>query len=200
MSTEHASMVDLATKGESIAIENLLHRHLPRLQAFIRLRCSRAVRELESCSDLAQSVCREVIAGIDEFEYRGEAEFCGWLFTKAVSKIRGRARHYAAQKRDVARVRPLRDDGEDIPYADCYAGIATPSRIAMGREELRRVEAAFDELPDDYREVLTLSRIVGLSNSEIATQTERTEGSVRGLLQRSLTRLSWILSRQALEE
>lgn len=201
MSTEHASLVELASNGESLAIEELLERHLPRLRAFIRLRCTKALRDHESCSDLAQSVCREVLAKIERFEYRGEAAFCGWLFTKALSKIQGRARYYGAQKRDPLRPVQSFDEREGTaPYASFYAAVATPSRIAMGREELRRVEAAFDELPDDYREVLTLSRIAGLDYHEIAAATGRTEGSVRGLLQRALTRLSWIMGRQAFEE
>ena len=42
-------------------MQRLLEEHLPRLRAFIRLRTNQAIRARESCSDLVQSVCREVL-------------------------------------------------------------------------------------------------------------------------------------------
>ena len=48
------------------------------------------------------------------------------------------------------------------------------------------MEAAFDSLPDDYREVITLARIAGLSHAEIARQMARSESAVRMLLSRAL--------------
>jgi RNA polymerase sigma factor (sigma-70 family) len=48
------------------------------------------------------------------------------------------------------------------------------------------MERAFDLLSDDHREVITLSRIVGLSHAEIAAELGRSEGAVRVLLSRAL--------------
>lgn len=193
MSDDHESLVSRALSGDDVAVETLLRRHLGGLRAFIRLRSSRVVREKESCSDIAQSVCREVLENAERFDYRGEAAFRAWLFDKALSKIHDRLRYYKAQKRDVAR--EVGEPADDLGYAGSYATIVTPSREAMGHEALGLVEQAFDELPDEQREVVTLARIVGLSRKEIAERLGRSEGSVRGLLERGLTRLSWILSR-----
>ena len=52
------------------------------------------------------------------------------------------------------------------------------------------LEAAFDDLPEHYREVVTLSRIAQLSRAEIARQMGRTEASVRNLLSRALIALA----------
>jgi RNA polymerase sigma factor (sigma-70 family) len=60
----------------------------------------------------------------------------------------------------------------------------------MTAEELERLEAAFDRLPDDYREVITLARLVGLPLAAIGRQMGgRSEGAVSMLLARALTRL-----------
>jgi len=67
----------------------------------------------------------------------------------------------------------------------------------MAREELRRVEAAFERLPADYREIIVLARIVGLAHGEIARQLGRTPSSVRNALYRGLALLSDHLAKGA---
>ena len=71
--------------------------------------------------------------------------------------------------------------------------MCTPSREAIAREQLGRVEQAFESLPDDYRRVITLSRIVGLSHAEIAEVLGRTPGAVKTLLNRAVVRLTSLL-------
>ena len=172
MAHEHATLVEQAARGESSAIESLLLRHLPGLRAFIRLRSGKEIRDQESCSDLTQSVCREVFANMDKFEYRGEAAFRAWLYGKALRKVQDRGRYYKAQKRDVRREVRARDAADDEPFGEdhysvYYADLVSPSRMAIGREELEQVERAFQELPEEYREVVTLFRVAGLSHSEV---------------------------------
>ena len=96
-------LVQEAQRGDSAALDELLQRHIPALRAFIRLRCGKQIRDKESCSDLVQSVCREVLGELGRFEYRGEASFRNWLFGWATHKIQNRARYYRAEKRDAAR-------------------------------------------------------------------------------------------------
>ncbi len=195
MCKDHEKLLKQATQGDSSAIESLLLRHLPALQAFIRLKSGRQLRAKESSSDVAQSVCVELLGQLPHFKFKGEAAFKNWLFTAALNKIQSRSRYYSAQKRDVGRELGQPAQSRGASCADFYATLATPSRAAMGQEALERFELAFDSLPEDYREVITSSRIIGLSRKEIAEKMGRSEDSVRGLLQRALTRLSWILSR-----
>ena len=75
-----------------------------------------------------------------------------------------------------------------------YATLCTPSRALMDREAIERIERAIDELPEDYREVLTLARMVGLSRAEIAEVTGRSEGAVRTMLSRAQARLTELLA------
>ena len=56
--------------------------------------------------------------------------------------------------------------------------------------QLERIEAAFTRLSDDHREVILLSRIVGMSRAEVALALDKTEDSVRNLLHRALTELA----------
>lgn len=165
---------------------------MPRLEAYLRLRAGAAVRRKESIRDLVQSVCVEALADLPQFEFRGEAQFRHWLCKQALHKLINKNEFYAAKKRDIGRERdPQPRPGESVASVlECYATLCTPSRVAAGAEQLREFEAAFDNLPADYREAITLSRVVGLDYATIAAQLQRSEGAVRNLVYRGLARLS----------
>lgn len=134
-----------------------------------------------------QLVCREILEDArGGFEYRGKGAFLRWLFSSALSKLRDRHKFHQRQRRA-----PDREGGrlDDLPSV-AYSTLISPSRDAIGREAVERLERAFDQLPEQYREVITLARIVGLSHAEIAEQMGRTPGAVRTLLGRALARLS----------
>lgn len=180
-------LVAAAAAGERGALEQLIAAQMPALRAFIRRRMGPALRRREDSMDLVQSACRQALRGLTDFEYRGEAEFRDWLFTTTMNKLMDRLRHQLAAKRDPGREVPL--EAQPLPSA------LTPSRHAMAREQAARVQAAFDGLPEAQREVILLSRLMGLSHAEIAQRLGRSEGAVRNLLYRGLTRLSFVLDR-----
>lgn len=193
------TLVEAAAQGDARAVERLMEEHLPGLRAFLRLRMGPTLRARESCSDLAQSVCREVLQHMDRFQYPGENGFKHWLYATAMRKIANRQEYYTAAKRDAARDVPTGDgsshSSEDSRLSNAYRSIYTPSRELMAREHVEQIEKAFDELPDDYREVIVLTRFVGLSREEAAQQMGKSEASVRNLLHRALSRLAEILER-----
>jgi RNA polymerase sigma factor (sigma-70 family) len=187
------ALVLRASRGDPVAVEDLLALHLPALRAFVRLRCGPMIRAKESSSDLVQSVCRELLGGLHDFEYAGEAAFKSWLFTAAARKVADRAAFWQAGKREAAReAQPAFDatGSGDGALIDIYRTACTPSQVVMGREALERIEAAFDTLPDDYREAVVLSRVLGMSRAEVAAAMGRTEAAVRHLLFRGLAQLA----------
>ncbi len=177
------------------AVLELLERHLPGLRAFVRLKAGALVRAREPESDIVQSTCREVLERVHEFRHGGEAGFRQWLYTTALRKILDKHEYHTAQKRDVRREERGVQAGEaDASLLAVYHRFASPSRGAVAQEELERIERAFAALPEDYREAVLLSRIVGLPRGEVARAMERSEASVRNLLHRALVRLSALLS------
>lgn len=179
-----------ARSGDAEAFATLFGRALPRLKAFIRLRAGGVVTARESVSDLAQSVCREVLQDLDDFEYRGEAAFRSFLLQRAIHKIRKRQRFYLQGKRDISREASPEQGGDVAEYAQHASKLATPSQHASASELLQRIELGLDRLPEDQRDAVVMSRIVGLSYAEIAEQLGRTESAVRGLVARALARLA----------
>ena len=180
------SLLLRASQHDEAAVDELLERHLPALRAFVRLKAGPSLLAKESCSDLAQSVCRDVLENAERFRFGGEAEFRKWLFTTAMRKIADRAEHWRAGKRNPARER----DGLDEQELRGLASFYTPSSQAMAREELQRVEHGFAQLAPEKQEVVLMARLMGMNHAEIAKELGKTEVAVRSMLSRALAELS----------
>lgn len=187
MSGSTQELVRAASRDKQ-ALEQLLVRHLPHLQGWLRLRMGALLRSRETPEDLVQSVAREALGELSTFEWRGEAAFRHWLYTRAQHKLQDRVRYLHAKMRDPEREAPTPDDSQAL--LACYASLCTPSRELASAEALRRIESAFDELPEDYQEAITLYRLCGLDYREIAERMARSEGAVRNLVYRGLSRLA----------
>lgn len=182
-----------ARLGDSDALEQLLSRNLEPLRAFIRLKSGRAVRDRESCSDLVQSVCREVLVDIEAADCDDERAFRSWLFSVAFNKILHRVEYLRAQKRDAAREVPLESDRSSADVLRTYGTFATPSRHAEAAEEMARIEDAFDRLADEDRTLILEARLIGRSAKEIALDVGKSEEAVRKALSRARARLGLLL-------
>lgn len=193
MSDTFSEVVERARRGDAGATEALLRENLPGLRAFIRLRSDRLLRARESVSDLVQSVCREILNDLAGFPVATEQAFRHWLYTSALRKILDRRKYWEAERRDIRRETRLEPAAEQELLAS-YGTFCSPSRHAAMREEVERIEAAFERLPEEYREVITLARIVGLSHREIAERMGRNEEAVRKLLSRARARLARLLA------
>ncbi len=189
MSESSLPLVTRARGRDAAAVEALLVQHLPGLQGWLRLRMGAALRVRETPEDLVQSVAREVLADLEHFEWRGEAAFRHWLYVKAQHKLVDKARFVAAECRSPAR----EVDAAAQPSDGLLGGLAdllTPSRVAMSADGLARIERAFAELPADYQEAISLQRLCGMDYAAIAARMARSEGAVRNLVHRGLSRLA----------
>jgi len=190
------SLAARAQEGDREALETLLQRHLPGLEAFVRLRVGRAFLQREGASDVVQSACRDAVLGMDGFQYGGNEGFRKWLFAIAARKVADKFAFHRAQRRDI---------GREVVAAGPYAGVsadastiiarlsavtASPLEEAQGAEMLTRIEAAMESLEPDERDVVLLSKVAQLSRAEVAEAMQRSEVSVRNLLHRTLVKLS----------
>lgn len=167
----------------------LLQHYLPMVDSYLRLKAGRRILLQESVSDLVQSVCRDVLEELPGFEYRGEAQFRSWLLRHAWTKLCSRWKYWKRAKRDISRdFAPASSQAPEL--AELAASFLTPSREAVAREELRRFEAALDELPPPMKEAILLRRVAELPYGSIAEAMGRSEGAVRNLVYRGLARIA----------
>ena len=75
------------------------------------------------------------------------------------------------------RIVPIEAIGE-LDILSVASDEASPDRAVMAREELRRLQAALDQLPPRCREAIVLRQVHGLSQREIAARMDISEKTV----------------------
>ncbi len=89
------------------------------------------------------------------------------------------------------------EERADGLHADAVLPVftTTPSVVLSLREELDRLERAMDRLKPQYREVLVLAKIEGLSCKEIAARQNKRPGAVAMSLSRAIVAVTNIFER-----
>jgi len=111
------------------------------------------------------------------------------LFSIARNLMIDRARRH--------RIVPI-DLWEDLDSLNVLVDEVTPERRTSIRQQLMKVTAAVNQLPDKCREVLWLRRVESLSQKEIAAQLGISEGTVEKHMMRAARLLSDLLTERDL--
>jgi RNA polymerase sigma-70 factor (ECF subfamily) len=82
------------------------------------------------------------------------------------------------------------DYTQDLETLDVLADEVSPEHRYGAREELRRISDAFDQLSDNFRAVIWLRRVEGLSQKDTAERLGINEGTLESRLCRALKALA----------
>jgi len=121
----------------------------------------------QDAEEVVQDAFWTVVRKIDTF--RGEAAFASWFYRIVSNAAYQKLRHQPGRRGEISfdEVLPLfHENGQHVtPIADWSPSVDDPSR----ETELRiALTASIEELPPDYRAVLILHDVEGLSNVEVA--------------------------------
>jgi RNA polymerase sigma-70 factor, ECF subfamily len=169
-----SELVEAARAGDRPALDELLRRHRPRLQAI----CQRMCRDSEEASEVLQDTLLGIAANIQRF--RGDSSLLTWAYTIARTYRTRRRRGRSLE----AKISHLRVDyGEQVerlpgrehdPY-DCVAD-----------EELRlALVGAMGSLSTVDREILVRRDLEGFSANEVARALGLTVPAVKTRLHRA---------------
>jgi len=117
-----------------------------------------------------------------------------WLSTIAENRLRDNLKKLHADKRDIRKEMSLNNNRQSTQ--DSFVRQAgpvdsiTPSVIMSRREELDEIEKALDKLKPEYKEVILLTKIEGLSSKELSGRLGKAPGAVRMLLSRAMIALA----------
>ncbi len=174
--TRERQLVEQARSGDARAFEELFLSLRERVLATIRSRLGPTARQAIDPEDVLQASFVRALHSIQRFEWRGEDSFRRWLESIAIHVTLDAVRHQG--RRTVLKIdRELKGDA------------SSPSKGIRRRERLERLEVSMEALSPDYRAVLRLSRMDGLSIKEIANQMGRSESAVKNLLLRATKQL-----------
>ena len=187
------SLLELAKFGDGQALGQLLERYRNYVGLLVRLQVGRRLRTKVDVEDMLQEISLEIHRKIGLFRGRSEREFLTWIRRLIGSILANQVRHYLGTKsRDARLERALVDDLDQSSRAlneGLIASQSSPSQQAVRREQAVLLADALNELPEDYREVIILRQLEGLSFPDVARRTGRTEDSVKNVWLRALARL-----------
>lgn len=168
--------LDAARRGDREALAELFRAHQAPLLRYLR------ARRAPSPDDVASQVWIDVATSIDRFE-GGDDDFRRWLFTiahrRSVDAIRRAVR--TSQRRSALAARAAdHAAGADAEHED--------------HDALDRAIALVATLPDNQAEAVMLRVVNDLPIVDVASVMEISEGNVRVLVHRGLTRLRRKLS------
>ena len=188
------NLVALVKDGDVSALDQLCRIYGPRVHWIMRLRMGKELRSKLESMDLVQDTLVHALGGLDDFTYKNEGDFVRWLSTIAENVIRGNIKRFRAGKRDIRREVPLRMNGPTgtggFIAAPGPIDATTPSVIMSKKEELARLEKSIDQLKPEYREVIVLTKIEGLSYKEISKRLGKSHDAVRKLVSRAIVALA----------
>lgn len=165
----------------------------PWLKMLAERQLSPALRGRIDPSDVVQQTLIDAWRGHEDFRGTTHAERLAWLRTILKrALIRCDRDQLKTVKRGQGREQQLQAaiDRDSIAMEQLAVGRERdPGSIADRAEQTLQLAAALDQLPHDYREVLTLRHIDGLSHEQIAQRMERSSAATRMLWIRALEKL-----------
>jgi RNA polymerase sigma-70 factor, ECF subfamily len=183
--TTTPELVEKAKNADSRAFSQIFHKYRPRLAVLIHYRLSPSMRRYGDVDDVLQETFFRAFRDLTSFKYELPGSFMSWLARIADHVIADMARSQSRKKRQVELVR-IRS--ESNPVGPEPADTKTPSRIFSEQEGLSRLLARLDSLPEDYREVILLVKIEGLSTAEVVARMGKSTPAVSLLLHRAIKR------------
>ena len=190
-------LVTLAKSGDELALERLCKVYGERVRRIIRLRMGSELRSKMESMDLVQDAFIAALRGLENFTYQNEGDFLRWLSKIAENRLRDNLKKLHANKRDIRREMSLNNNRKSAQdsFVKTVGPVdsTTPSVIMSRREELDKLEKAMDKLKPEYKEVILLTKIEGLSSKELSDRLGKAPGAVRMLLSRAMIALAGAL-------
>jgi RNA polymerase sigma-70 factor (ECF subfamily) len=186
-------LLAMAKTGDGAALGRLLQRYHNYMGLLVRLQVGRRLRSKVDVEDLLQEIWLEIHRKIALFRGGSEREFLTWVRRVIGTILANQIRHYLGTKgRDLRLERALGDELDQSSRAlneGLVASQSSPSQQAVRREQAVLLADALQDLPEDYREVIILRQLEGLSFPDVALRMGRTEDSVKNVWLRALARL-----------
>lgn len=186
-----------ARTGNATALGELLELSRNYLDLLARLQIGRRLQGKVDAADLVQETFLKAHRDFAQFRGNSEGEWVSWLRQILAMNLAHLVRRYCGtRRRNVRLERDLVDElaqSSQVLDQALVAPQSSPSNQAARREQAVLLADALGQLPSDYREVIILSHLEGLSFPEVASRMGRTVNSVKNLWARALARLRRIL-------
>ena len=177
-------LLALARLGDRTAIDVLYARYYPKLQRWASGRLPRWARDADETQDLVQDTLLQTLGHLSHFEPRHEGALQAYLRETLLNRIRDTLRRVG--RRPI----PSRLDNQEPERGP------SPLEAAIGKQTLRRYEAALARLRPGEREAVIARAELGYSYAELAAATGKSSPeAARKAAARALVRLAQEMQR-----
>jgi RNA polymerase sigma-70 factor, ECF subfamily len=200
--TSETELLERLRAGDEAAFEELVDSYyglmLAVAQTYVK---TRAVAE-----EVLQDAWLGLLQGLDRFE--GRSSLKTWIISIVINIAKTRAVREArtvpfaalTPEGGEAAVEPERFRGASDAFPGHWWAYPSnwadrPEDVTLGRETLRFVADAIQQLPDSQRVVITMRDVAGCSPEEVCDTLELSEGNQRVLLHRARSRVRAALER-----
>jgi RNA polymerase sigma factor (sigma-70 family) len=142
----------------------------------------RRVRDLEEAEDLTQEAFIRITRHREKTKGDGALAY---VFTIAANLLKDRARRHASRPEH----RTVGSPVEDVIGLPLLVEDRTPERVIMGREILKEVVGALEELGERTRDIFILSRLENMNHRDIAALHGITVSAVEKHVMKALAHL-----------
>ena len=192
-------LVILAKGGDESALERLYSVYGERVRWMVRFRMGKALRSRLESMDLVQDVFVNAFGAIEDFTYKNEGDFVRWLSKITQNALADNWDKLHAAKRDIRKEHRIssRNSATEgvLGKGPVNIDTTTPSVIMSKREDLAKLEKAIDKLKPEYRDIVVLSKIEGLSYKEIGKKLGKSPDAVRMLMPSAMAELTTVFMR-----
>ncbi|MBX7174884.1 MAG: sigma-70 family RNA polymerase sigma factor [Pyrinomonadaceae bacterium] len=187
-STIENEFIERLKAGEPQAFDELVTHYSANIYALLL----RLTEDDEEARDLTQDTFLSALRAIKNF--RGDADLKTWLYRIAVNESRNRFRWWKRRNRS-SMISLDADAFNQNPLSETISDSAkNPEEETLKRERERALRQALSELPANFREVIVLRDIQGLSYEEVASALETNVGTVKSRIARGREELRKKLS------
>ncbi len=167
--------------GDRAAFDELIKAFEDRVRAFIRSRIQPGFRSRLDADEILQDTFVRAFQSIGSFQGEDPVQFRRWLT--------GVAQKTVLRAEEEARRNPTLEIQDNVAAKD-----VSPSKAMRRDERFDHLQGAIESLGGDYREVILLTRIQGLTLKQAAEKMGRSPEAIRKLFWRALQQLRKVLT------
>jgi RNA polymerase sigma-70 factor (ECF subfamily) len=185
-SSAEQEFIERLKSGEARAFDEFVIRYSGNVYSLL----IRLTEDQEEARDLTQDTFLSAFKAIRNF--RGDADLKTWLYRIAVNESRNRFRWWKRRNRSLT----ISLEAENVfgKNEEAVDLGESPEEVALRRERQRALRQALSELPPNFREVIVLRDIEGLSYEEVAAALEANVGTIKSRIARGREELRKKLS------
>ncbi len=188
-STIENVFIERLKAGEAEAFDELVNQYSANVYAVLM----RLTEDEEEARDLTQDTFLSALKAIKNF--RGEADLKTWLYRIAVNESRNRFRWWKRRNRSSTVSLDAETAFGQTPLSESLSDSGeNPEMETLRHEREDALRKALNGLPTNFREVIVLRDIEGLSYEEVATALETNVGTVKSRIARGREELRKKLS------